>query len=30
VAQQLYQLFSAQGAGGHDFSAIINLYRHKP
>ena len=30
VAQQLYQLFSAQGAGGQDFSAIINLYRHKP
>jgi 3-hydroxyisobutyrate dehydrogenase len=29
VAQQLYQLFSAQGAGGQDFSAIINLYRHK-
>jgi 3-hydroxyisobutyrate dehydrogenase len=29
VAQQLYQMFSAQGAGGQDFSAIINLYRHK-
>jgi 3-hydroxyisobutyrate dehydrogenase len=27
VAQQLYQMFSAQGAGGKDFSAIINLYR---
>ena len=29
VAQQLYQMFSAQGAGGQDFSAIINLYKHK-
>jgi 3-hydroxyisobutyrate dehydrogenase len=29
LAQQLYQMFSAQGAGGQDFSAIINLYRHK-
>jgi 3-hydroxyisobutyrate dehydrogenase len=29
LAQQLYQLFSAQGAGGQDFSAIINLYRQK-
>jgi len=29
LAQQLYQLFSAQGAGGQDFSAIINLYRHQ-
>jgi len=29
VAQQLYQMFSAQGAGGQDFSAIINLYRQK-
>jgi 3-hydroxyisobutyrate dehydrogenase len=29
LAQQLYQVFSAQGAGGQDFSAIINLYRHK-
>lgn len=27
AAQQIYQLFSAQGAGGKDFSAIINLYR---
>ena len=30
LAQQLYQMFSSQGAGGHDFSAIINLYKHKP
>ena len=29
LAQQLYQMFSAQGAGGQDFSAIINLYKHK-
>jgi 3-hydroxyisobutyrate dehydrogenase len=29
LAQQLYQMFSAQGAGGQDFSAIINLYRQK-
>lgn len=29
LAQQLYQIFSAQGAGGQDFSAIINLYKHK-
>jgi 3-hydroxyisobutyrate dehydrogenase len=29
LAQQLYQMFSAQGAGGQDFSAIINLYRHQ-
>jgi 3-hydroxyisobutyrate dehydrogenase len=29
LAQQLYQLFSAQGAGGQDFSAIINLYKQK-
>jgi 3-hydroxyisobutyrate dehydrogenase len=27
LAQQLYQMFSAQGTGGQDFSAIINLYR---
>jgi 3-hydroxyisobutyrate dehydrogenase len=27
MAQQLYQAFSAQGAGGLDFSAIINLYK---
>lgn len=27
LAQQLYQSFSAQGNGGLDFSAIINLYR---
>lgn len=27
LAQQLYQTFSAQGHGGLDFSAIINLYR---
>lgn len=30
LAQQLYQMFSSQGAGGQDFSAIINLYKHKP
>ncbi len=29
AAQQLYQMFSAQGAGGLDFSAIINLYKPK-
>ena len=29
LAQQLYQMFSAQGAGGQDFSAIINLYNQK-
>jgi 3-hydroxyisobutyrate dehydrogenase len=29
LAQQLYQMFSAQGAGGQDFSAIINLYKQK-
>jgi len=29
LAQQLYQMFSAQGAGGQDFSAIINMYRQK-
>ena len=28
TAQQLYQMFSAQGSGGKDFSAIINLYKH--
>jgi 3-hydroxyisobutyrate dehydrogenase len=27
AAQQLYQMFSAQGFGGKDFSAIINMYR---
>ena len=27
AAQQLYQMMSAQGDGGKDFSAIINLYR---
>jgi 3-hydroxyisobutyrate dehydrogenase len=27
LAQQIYQLFSAQGAGSQDFSAIINLYK---
>ena len=27
VAQQLYQSFSAQGNGGLDFSAIINMYK---
>jgi 3-hydroxyisobutyrate dehydrogenase len=27
AAQQLYQTMSVQGAGGKDFSAIINLYR---
>ena len=26
VAQQLYQMFSAQGSGGQDFSAIIKLF----
>ena len=30
LAQQLYQAFSASGAGGQDFSAIINFYRQKP
>jgi 3-hydroxyisobutyrate dehydrogenase len=29
LAQQLYQMFSVQGAGGQDFSAIINLYKQK-
>ena len=27
AAQQLYQLFSAQGSGGKDFSAIINVFK---
>ncbi|MGA9918107.1 MAG: 3-hydroxyisobutyrate dehydrogenase [Paraburkholderia sp.] len=27
MAQQLYQLWSAQGAGGQDFSSIINLLK---
>jgi 3-hydroxyisobutyrate dehydrogenase len=27
AAQQIYQMFSAQGFGGKDFSAIINMYR---
>ena len=27
AAQQLYQMFSAKGFGGQDFSAIINMYR---
>jgi 3-hydroxyisobutyrate dehydrogenase len=27
AAQQLYQLLSSQGAGGQDFSAVINLLR---
>jgi len=27
AAQQLYQMFSANGFGGKDFSAIINMYR---
>jgi 3-hydroxyisobutyrate dehydrogenase len=27
AAQQLYQMFSAKGFGGKDFSAIINMYR---
>jgi 3-hydroxyisobutyrate dehydrogenase len=30
TAQQLYQLLSSQGAGGQDFSAIINLLRKTP
>jgi 3-hydroxyisobutyrate dehydrogenase len=29
LAQQLYQTLSAQGAGGQDFSAVINLYKNK-
>jgi 3-hydroxyisobutyrate dehydrogenase len=29
LAQQLYQTLSAQGAGGQDFSAVINLYKKK-
>jgi 3-hydroxyisobutyrate dehydrogenase len=28
LAQQLYQLWSAQGGGAQDFSAIINLIKH--
>jgi len=28
LTQQIYQMFSAQGSGGKDFSAIINLYKH--
>jgi 3-hydroxyisobutyrate dehydrogenase len=27
LAQQLYQMFSAQGSGGQDFSAIIKLFQ---
>jgi 3-hydroxyisobutyrate dehydrogenase len=27
LARELYQMFSAQGSGGKDFSAIINMYR---
>jgi 3-hydroxyisobutyrate dehydrogenase len=27
MAQQLYQMFSAQGSGGQDFSAIIKLFQ---
>ncbi len=27
AAQQLYQMFSARGTGGQDFSAIINLFK---
>ena len=27
VAQQLYQMLSAQGKGGQDFSAIINIFK---
>jgi 3-hydroxyisobutyrate dehydrogenase len=30
AAHQLYQMFSAQGFGGKDFSAIINMYRKAP
>ncbi len=30
LAQQLYQMFSAQGCGGQDFSAIINLIKKTP
>jgi 3-hydroxyisobutyrate dehydrogenase len=29
LAQQLYQTMSTQGAGGQDFSAVINLYKKK-
>jgi 3-hydroxyisobutyrate dehydrogenase-like beta-hydroxyacid dehydrogenase len=27
MAQQLYQLWISQGAGGQDFSSIINLFK---
>jgi 3-hydroxyisobutyrate dehydrogenase len=30
AALQLYQMFSTQGAGGQDFSGIINMYRKPP
>jgi 3-hydroxyisobutyrate dehydrogenase len=30
MAHQLYQLWSAQGAGSQDFSAIINLFKKAP
>jgi len=30
AAQQLYQMFSVQGSGGQDFSAIINLLKKNP
>jgi 3-hydroxyisobutyrate dehydrogenase len=30
MAQQLYQKWSAQGAGSQDFSAIINLFKQAP
>jgi 3-hydroxyisobutyrate dehydrogenase len=30
LAQQLYQIFSSQGGGGRDFSAIINLFSKSP
>ncbi len=30
LAQQLYQLWSAQGGGGRDFSAIIQLFNKTP
>jgi 3-hydroxyisobutyrate dehydrogenase len=30
VAQQLYQLWSSQGGGAQDFSAIINLLNAPP
>ena len=28
MAQQLYQLWSSRGAGGQDFSSIINLLKN--